>query len=626
MKKFGRNKKNNTMRHLLVALTLTFAAVTPAVTFAEQTPAQAKQNGNITLDFENVELRDLIRFMAETTNRNFIVDPKVGGKVTIISPRPVPTGEALSIFEGLLAASGFAIVPNGPEVWRIIPSKQASQSPLDVIGVLNGGSPRPSQLITRLVRLKHVSAKSIMPALEPLLGSNSILSAYQPNNTLLLTDRAANVKRILKIIDELDHAADDRLRAIDIVYLRNADAPALAAVLNDMINGSDNESSSDNRLALAAFRGNVSVVADSSTNALLISAEPGDMDTLKDVIEKLDIRRLQVYLEALIMEVSSDAMNQFGIEWRATSTLSGDAGIAPFGGSTFGLGSNDLASNPLALPQGFSFGMSGGTISFRGQEYANIGMLVRALRSDNRINILSTPQLLTLDNEEAEIIVGDNVPFITGSYTSGSDGAANPFQTITREDVGLTLRIRPQIAENGMVRLNMYQEISSIAAQAGAADLITRKRSLKTTVMVPNDNMIALGGLIRDDVTSTNQEVPCLANFFGAGELFKSSATQNTKTNLMVFIRPRIINNFGYLDKLSRDKYLQLRDMQIKAPATGSKFVPQIKQQEPSVVPESWRAKPVEEESDATDDQAEDIIIEQEQNGAATFTTTTPRR
>lgn len=568
--------------YLVVSLTVIFSA------FAFTAKAQ---EDTITLDFEDVEIRQLIRFMAEATGRNFIVDNKVVGKVTIISPRALPIDEALSTFENLLAASGYAIVPAG-NVLRISSLSEAGKSPVDVLSGAN--NKRPGEVVTQLIRLKHISANTIIPVLNPLLSREATLSAYLPANTLVITENYANVQRIDNLIKKLDTDVDQNSRSIAIYYLKNAESQSMAEVLNSMIKNAGKEGATTEENTLAAFRSNVAVVADESTNSLILSAEPSDMAVLKDTINRLDIRRLQVFIEALIMEVSADESDQFGIEWRSADNLSGSTGITPFGGQTFGSSISALSDNPLALPQGFAFGVAGGNITFRGQEYTNIGFLLRALKSDSNINILSTPQLLTLDNEEAEIIVGDNVPFITGTYNNEND---NPFQTIERQDVGLTLRLRPQISENGFVRLNVYQEISSISTQStDASDLITRKRSIKTTVVVPDQKLIALGGLIRDDVTHNVSQVPCLASMFGVGELFKNTSVEHSKTNLMVFIKPHIINAYGDMDSITRKKYIQMRDLQLKEPLDGSSFVDVPRQGESEIVPEDMQYPKREEE------------------------------
>lgn len=636
---------------VLLAMAL---ALNPAPSFA-----QGQTEAGITLDFEDVEIRNLIRFMAESTGRNFIVDNKVSGKVTVVSPSPVQPQEAFEIFENLLLASGFAIVPAG-DAFRITTVDESTRGPVEIAEKKQVYS--TGQVVTRILSPKFVNVDGILEIIRPLLSAKASLSSYLPGNKLIVTENYGNIQRIERLVNrldqpigseanvqtikiqhadvtqvaqvlnrifsarrsgkdsqtaeiiaevssntiiivanaadmaeakrlikQLDSSADDKVRTLDIVYLRHADASDLSDVLNDIVEKSSADTSDDNSdgiIQTGSFKGDVNIVADESTNALVISAEPADMVTLRDVIKSLDVRRLQVYIEALIMEVSGDVSNQFGIEWRSTDP-SGE-GLSAFGGQTFNQGINKLSENPLSLPQGFSFGLAGADISFRGEEFANIGFLVNALESDSSVNILSTPQLLTLDNQEAEIIVGDNVPFVTGSFSNDS-GSGNPFQTIERQDVGLTLRIKPQISENGFIRLNLYQEISSIGTQGQAADLVTRKRSLRTSVVVPNENMVALGGLMRDDITETEQQVPCLGSLFGVGQLFRNNSVENTKTNLMVFIKPTIINTFGDAQTITQKKYMDMRKLQLGREEKGNVFVPSHQVPEVDMVPEKFR-------------------------------------
>lgn len=646
---------------LSVAAVLAFSA-SPALTFA-----QGKTSAGITLDFEDVELRNLIRFMAETTDKNFIVDNKVNGKVTVISPKPVNEQKAFEIFENLLIASGFAIVPAGDGAYRIVSAAEAPKHALEISGQTQGQVYSSGQMVTRILEPSYVNVSGILPIVKPLLSSQANMGAYVSGNKLIITENYGNLQRIerlvkrldnpigehanvqmikvsnadvtqvsevlsrifgarkadkdsqkveviadvasnrlivvanradmmeaKRLVEQLDNNADQQVRSLDIVYLRHADAKDLEGVLNDIVEKSiaaKDEKNTDKASTIiksGSFKGNVSIVADESTNSLVLSAQPADMVTIKNVIESLDVRRLQVYIEALIMEVSSDVTNQFGVEWRSTDPSG--SGLNAFGGQSFNGGLNALSENPLAMPQGFTFGLAGANISYRGEEFANIGFLVNALQADSNVNILSTPQLMTMDNQEAEIIVGDNVPFVTGSYSNDS-GGGNPFQTIERQDIGLTLRIKPQISENGFIRLNIYQEISSIGNQGQAADLVTRKRSLKTNVVVSDRNMVALGGLMRDDTNEVHQQVPCLANIFGFGEIFKNNSVQNTKTNLMVFIKPTIINAFGDAETITNKKYLDMRKLQLERTDTdkGNFLVPVHDVPEADMVPEKFK-------------------------------------
>ncbi len=637
-------------------------------------------DNKISLDFEDVDIRSLIRFMAEISGENYIVDNKVIGKVTVISPKEVDRKQAMDIFANLLLASGYAIVPAG-DVKQIVPASKVGSS---ATPVTEDEPSSESDIVTRVLKPEAGNAKSLIEILKPMLSSSGAMTSYGPANLLMVTDAYSHVKRIQMIVAELDKAsaggsvemlplkhveastaanimdrifsgnaenpisiipepaqnllivsadastmqdvrrvlkridveAQKNVRSLDIMYLKHADASDMAEVLNDLIEkteDAESKSASSTASALkavAAFKGPVSVVADVSTNALVLSAEPSDMSLLKNIVNKLDIPRLQVYIEALVMEVSESISNQFGVEWRSADNLGSQGGLVPFGGQNFG-SLNALSENPLALPTGFSMGLAGASITFQGTEYANIGALVTALQAENDVNILSTPQLMTMDNQEAEIVVGQNVPFVTGSYTTDGNNN-NPFQTIERQDVGINLRVKPQISDNGYVRLNLYQEISSVNPTNGeAADITTRKRSLSTVVMVPNGNMVALGGLIQEEQSDNVQQVPCLGGLFGIGEAFKNTSLTNNKTNLMVFIKPHIIGTYDQMDGITSEKYKKMRVMQKQNTYGGTKMLERTDIGEADIIPEELRdTKPAMDEVEEKDINLEPSIQE----------------
>ncbi len=566
----------------------------------------------ITMDFQEADIRTVIQFMAELTGTNYLIDDKVQGKVTIITPKGITKEEAQRIFASILEVKGYALVPAG-EVVKIVPASEAKHQ-----GVRVRRKPPPpgDVLVSQLIPLKHADAEGLVPLLRPLVSPASYLAAYTPSNTLILTDYAGNVRRILDIIQSLDvpkgsqgvrrfklryasatqvgemlkkffeekgkkvirvlpdsrtntlvvlaeerrfpriasliqsldEPAEEARSMLHVLFLKNADAEEMAKVLERILKELGEK---------GGFVRPVKVIADKATNALLISADPKDYETLKEVIAKLDIRRLQVYVEGLILEVSADRSREFGIEWRATGDFT-EEGKKPFGGTNFGT-IGDVSQNPFALGQGLALGIVDGLIEFRGQSFANIGALVHALRQETEVNILSTPNLLTMDNAEAEIIVGQNVPFLTGTVPT-TDGLSTPFQTIRREDIGLKLRIKPQISEGELIRLDIYQEISSVAENTltQAKDIITNKRSIETSVLVREGQMIALGGLIRDDTTDGEKKVPVLGDVPLFGHLFKSKSHKRVKTNLMVFLRPYVIRRPEDLERLSQRKYQDL--------------------------------------------------------------------
>jgi general secretion pathway protein D len=364
-----------------------------------------------------------------------------------------------------------------------------------------------------------------------------------------------------------------------VVYLRNADATRLAETLRAIVGAESRPLSTaapgsplppGALAAPAAATATSFIQADPATNSLIIAAPDALYNSLRAVIDQLDARRAQVHLEALIAEVSSDKAAQFGIQFQSLSSGT-DTNARGFGGTNFRTtpGSNifGAAANPTGVGAGLNVGVIRGRISLPGVgEILNLGVLARALEADADANILSTPNLLTMDNEEAKIIVGQNVPFITGSFaqatSTGAGGAVNPFQTIERRDVGLTLRIRPQVAEGRSVKLRVFQEVSSVQDTTNAAGIITNKRSIESTVMVEDGEIVVLGGLMQDDVKNVVDKVPGLGDIPGLGMLFRYDSRRRTKTNLMVFLRPVVLLDPSSAGPLTRDRYEYIRNEQ----------------------------------------------------------------
>jgi general secretion pathway protein D len=326
-------------------------------------------------------------------------------------------------------------------------------------------------------------------------------------------------------------------------------------------------------------------------------------NNLRAVIERLDSRRAQVFVEALIVEVSSDKAAEFGIQWQVLSGAARNrSGVQGFGGTNFGArdtGTNiiDAAINIGSVATGLNLGIINGTITIPGLGViSNLGLLIRALEQDTTANILSTPTLLTLDNEEARIIVGQNVPFITGQFTTQASGGAagvNPFQTIERHDVGLSLRVRPQVSEGGTVRMAIYQETSSIQPTSNASDIITNKRSIETNVLVNDGEIIVLGGLLEDTVNDSQEKVPVLGDIPVVGNLFKYRSRSRAKTNLMVFLRPTVIRTNEQSVNVAGNRYDLMRNIEIDAtpapsailPDTGAPVLPPLQDGRPQGAP-----------------------------------------
>jgi len=665
-------------------------------------PGKAMAQQEVTFNFNNADIRSVIKFVSNFTGRNFLVDNRVKGKVTIISPKALPADAAYQVFLSILEVNGFTAVA-GQNVTKIIPLAISRQKAIRVR--FKDQSEAGDEMITQVIPLKYAQARLLVGVLRPIIATLGNITAYAPANILLVTDTAANIRRILSIIHALDvseavgvklirlkYASAEKLAKIltdmftsktgtaagravarpglagltslsassavkvtaynpenmliivapaasvaainsliekldlppsvdagllQVRYLKNADAEAIAKVLNEMLSGVSQSQASLGAAGGAKkpkgkvlFTGKVKVVADPATNALLISADLNDRKALNKIIDKLDIRRLQVFIEALIIEVSASKAQQFGVEWRALGDFT-QPGRRPVGGTSFGnqagTNINTVGANPLAAGNGLAVGVVDGTITFGGTEFLNLAALVRALEADTNTNVLSTPNLLTMDNEEAEIVVGQNVPFVTGS-SSTQGGTANPFTTIQRQDVGLTLRVTPQISEGDTVRLKIFQEISSIAPNtSGASDIITNKRSVKTVVLARDTQTIVLGGLIRNDDTESVQKVPCIGSIPILGEPFKFTELTKNKTNLMVFLKPHIINTARDIKTITQDKYLNMQDIQKSQKSDATLIFPREKQSLPEGMnPENQtppsekpKPKPVEPEKQA---------------------------
>lgn len=477
-----------------------------------------------------------------------------------------------------------------------------------------------------IVPLEHALAVDIVPIVTRLAegGAGGAPAAGQAADTSYRTAivaeprsnsviiRAANPARLAlarSLVMRLDRPSSDRASGnIHVVYLKNADATSLAATLRAALAG---EGSSGGEAGSAGVRGatNTSaataaatsdrataavaqsaqpstggqIQADPATNALIITAPEPQYRQLRAVIDQLDARRAQVYVESLIAEVNADKAAEFGIQWQGPLGNFGDGTVGILG-TNFGTGGNNILTNTLPIAQGdFSnitapgTGVNLGLAQRRGGLYV-LGFLARFLQQNGEGNILSTPNLLTLDNEEAKIVIGQNVPFVTGQYTNNNsnNGAVNPFQTIERKDVGLTLRVKPQISEDGTIKMNIFQEVSSVQASSvnSTTGLITNKRTIESTVLVDDGAIVVLGGLLQDEYAGNQEKVPGLGDIPFFGNLFKSENRSRRKTNLMVFLRPVVLRDARDTTNLSLDRYELMRGTQQQAQPSGNVLVP----------------------------------------------------
>ncbi|MCC7201506.1 MAG: type II secretion system secretin GspD [Nitrospirae bacterium] len=509
----------------------------------------------VTLDFNNVDLQTFVKFISELTGKNFVLDEKVQGKVTVISPTKISVDEAYQVFLTVLDMKGFTAVGEN-KVIKLFPSREAKQSGVSIV-TADKPLPQDENYETRVMRLNYISASEISRLIAPLISKDGSSIPYPQTNTLILTDIKSNMAKVLELITELDKEPPKGKGGIYVYYLQNASAEEMSKVLATLT------SKAPPRAAAAAqtpqdttvhFEGGISVTADKATNSLIIMASPEDYERIKSIIERLDIRRKQVYVEAAIVEMGVDKAREIGMEWRSTANVK--SGETMFVGGTAlappGAGITSFSVNPLSVSGLVAAGVHGflpdGTT-------LNVGALVRLFQADSDVNVLSTPNILTLDNQEAKIIVGQNVPFITGvSQTAGGNVQA----TIERKDVGIQLKITPHTTESDLVKLDIYQEISSLSGSIPVGTdqevPITNKRSAETSVMIRDQETIVIAGLIKDDVTITERKVPLLGDIPLLGYLFKYEGRKKSKTNLMIFLTPHIIKEVETLEEISRDK------------------------------------------------------------------------
>ncbi|HFD81156.1 MAG TPA: type II secretion system protein GspD [Gammaproteobacteria bacterium] len=594
----------------------------------------------ITLNLKGADINALIGTVAEVTGKNFIVDPRVKGKVTVISSRPMDADEVYQVFLSILKVHGFAAVPSGAVI-KILPDVSAKQDAIPNASDQHPG--RGDEMVTRVVQVDNVAAAQLVPILRPLVPQQGHLAAYPSTNVLIISDRADNVERLVHIIRRIDKVSDSeievirleyasaaevvrilnalnrgapgkgkapagssstlvadertnsvllggerssrlRLRAIishldtpleqdgntKVIYLKYAKAADLVDVLRG-VGKSQGEKVKKAKASAANIEKQLDIQADESTNSLVITAPPALMRSLESIIRQLDIRRQQVLVDAIIAEVGENRARELGVQW-AVFDLTGTT--SPVGGTNFnntGTQLVDIAQGILdkqlvGLTPGLSFG-----VGKLGNNGVNFAAVVNALAGDSDVNILSTPSLVTLDNEEAEIIVGQNVPFITGSFTNtgAANGAVNPFQTVQREDVGITLKVKPQINEGNSIIMEITQEVSTISNDAQAVDIITNKRNIKTNVLVEDNHVVVLGGLIEDRVRESEQKVPLLGDIPYLGALFRSKSVNRDKVNLMVFLHPVILHDEATSDNYSAVKYDYIRALQMEKNTEG---------------------------------------------------------
>ncbi len=581
------------------------------------------------LQLDNADIDVLIRTVADRTGKNFVIDPKVKGKVTVVATQPMNKDELYQVFLSILQVHGYTAVKSG-EVIKVIPSKKAKQA--GGTGQLSSRR-KGEEFVTRIIKLTNSSATQIVSLLRPLIPKDGHIAASTDSNVVVIFDHAENIARLSTIIRRIDNAGN---MDIKIIHLQHASASEISRILNTLLlqgkgkfgkvkviedgrtnsiivsankkdllkirslvsemdtpskgtgnaqviylkyskaealvpvllGVSDKLKTKTSKKGSTGSNKDISIQADKNSNSLIITAPHDLFNSLKGIIQKLDIRRAQVLVEAVIAEVSLTTARELGVEWVIDGSPSGSSAV---GFINFG-SLEGMIGAVTSIGEGIAPGLPSGTTLGFGREGSsvNFAAFLRALVSDTSTNILSTPSILTLDNTEAEIVVGENVPFISGEYTSGTAGSVNPFRTIDRRDVGLSLKVTPQINEGNAVQLEIEQEITNvIPGAAGAADLTTSKRRIKTTVLVEDQEIVVLGGLIDESLVESQSKVPFLGDIPLLGALFRYDKVSKIKRNLMVFIKPNIIRDAASISQISGEKYSYLRAKQLAEKNAG---------------------------------------------------------
>ena len=615
------------MKRLLIAALL----VVSQIMISPVSPAHASAKG-IVMNFSDVEIATMVKFISELTGKNFVLDERVKGKISIFSPAKLSNEEAFALFTSVLELKGFTLVQTG-KVYKIIPSTSAKQTGVKLLGDkdrLPGGE----AYVARVFSLEQISAQEAQSFLQPIISKDGHIGSFGPGNMLLIVDTAANLQKVVDILKLID--TPTRREGAELVYLKNGSSEAVSKVLQEWLTGRSAKQGSttgqtqgagnaavqiiaDTRLnALLLFgseadkkdiralvtqldvappgasskitvhylehadatevakvldsvikvvpvstastpaaaataatsttaspfeSGKVTVTPDKGTNSLIIMAAPADQQHLLSVIQKLDKRRRQVFVEAMIAEVSLTKLDELGVDWGTIGAAS--KGNVTVGGvydpngtlSSLATAVTSMKNAGITLPE-----LTGNTINF--------SVMLKALKQTGALNVLSTPTILTSDNKEAEIFVGENVPFQTGTTQSTITTTS-----VERKDVGISLKLTPQVSEGDFVKLDIYQEIAdvkeSVTVGANTTDRITTKRSAKTSVVVKDAETVSIGGLIQEKTELSESKVPLLGDIPLLGWLFKSKSNEKKKTNLLILLTPRIVRDATDLRKIT---------------------------------------------------------------------------
>jgi len=566
----------------------------------------------VTLNLKNAELLTFIETVSQATGKNFIIDPQVQGKVNVISSTEIDNDELYHLFLSVLRVHGYIAV-EGDDFTKILPQSNLKENSSFISSISN------DVIVTTTIPIANVPANQLVPVLRPIISQYGLLAAYTPSNSIVVTDTQANITRLNEVITRLDKEIDEDY---EVIALKNTSATEVAKVIKSLF--PDNQATMPLTLAVDTFNNQIivggapakrlkvrflvkeldrmqnkegetsvvylryanaseilpilqnieiladdgvesstetnktSIQADESTNAIIITASLASTNNVKNVIRLLDIRKAQVLIEAIIVEISSNDANELGIQW--LSKGGNGLGVINFNGAIPALlaaSTGDASNLASAINKGASFA----TGSFDSTSNNGFGGILNALAGSGKANILSTPSIVTLDNQEAMIMVGQEVPFITN--TEIKSVGSNPFQNFERKDVGLTLVVKPQINEGDTIKLDIEQEISNILPGSNASDLITSKRKIKTSVMVSNNKILVLGGLMDDTVIDSESKVPWLGDLPILGSAFTYKTKKAEKRNLLIFIRPTILTDQSTADSVSSQKYKYIRAQQL---------------------------------------------------------------
>jgi general secretion pathway protein D len=610
---------------LLVSCLLVLVAIPVQEASAQEKPAEETWK----VSLKNADIREFVTQVSVITGKSFVVDPRVKGNVTVISSASMDKDTIYELFLSVLRVHGYAAVPTG-NITKIVQQVLAKQSsnPNDFL------TPSESEeLVTAVIPVLNSPSEELVKILRPLIPQYGHVAGIASPNVLIVSDHAENIARLTEIVNRIDVADNqtveiiglkdawvedmvglleelapeqigkgakgpnkvtivasertnsmvvkgekvtvERVRQLilqldvpanrsgstQVIRLAHSDAVEMAEILRKTI--VDDEDGKSNKVK-------ISIQPDESLNALVIRADPSAMLEIMDVIDSLDVRRLQVLIEAAIVEVSSDFSRQLGSELFIADASSGNVplGLTAPSGTLANILQSIAGGTGTPVDLGTTPLVAGGRISENGTSF---GAIIRALATNGDVNLLSTPSITTMDNEEAKIVVGQNVPFRTGSTVNGSDGASNPFTTIQREDVGLTLEVTPHIHDGNLVRLKVHQEASEVdpgslteIGSEGSADLITNIRTIDTTILVDDQEVIIIGGLIRDKETSSESKVPLLGSIPGLGFLFRSSSTTTEKQNLLVFLRPTVLGSREAITTTTQRKFNNVFEVEIE--------------------------------------------------------------